>query len=421
MYKNFDQQANELCSFLVRAATTEGGRLHQAMLIQIDQVKMCMDTCIHRLKDISQKLVDLEPGVLTQQQTFDTVSQNQSRSRKSTSSNRSLLSIQAQKRAKADAAMAKLTFSAQEAELRKQQAILSEQEQLNSAKSIREKAIIDAELKLINDKKEIAAAVAEADALDRNLVPGLDMESMTNRSLRSLGTVNSMERVRQYIQNQCASSKSVPLPVPHNVPPLAAPSVLPYASMHLVPNFPPTSPSYVSPSMNDISSNAAYNGPSVPLHSTPFLHKSPKPQLPVKDEKLDLSQDLVYELQPEPAITPLNPSAKTFVPTSIENAETKAAAELGQFFLKKELLISRLTEFNEKPETYEAWKISFKRLVTDLKMTPSDELEMLGKWLGPTSKKYAESTRVTLPEVFSCYGNVLTVATVPQKRSKHPC
>jgi hypothetical protein len=49
----------------------------------------------------------------------------------------------------------------------------------------------------------------------------------------------------------------------------------------------------------------------------------------------------------------------------------------------------------KKPETYESWKVSFKRLVNVLSMSEIDGLDMLIKWLGPTSRTYAESTKIS--------------------------
>lgn len=64
--------------------------------------------------------------------------------------------------------------------------------------------------------------------------------------------------------------------------------------------------------------------------------------------------------------------------------------DFSKLFLKKELLMQRLRKYDDKPENYQMWKESFKLICTDLGLSPIEEFDLLLKYLGPESVKYAE-------------------------------
>ncbi|XP_070203230.1 uncharacterized protein [Littorina saxatilis] len=78
-------------------------------------------------------------------------------------------------------------------------------------------------------------------------------------------------------------------------------------------------------------------------------------------------------------------------------AGTGAQFDFTKFLLKKDLLLSRLTVFNEQPESFEVWRNSFPSVMKDLDLTPQEELDLLVKNLGPESSKYAYSLRSSNP------------------------
>ena len=95
------------------------------------------------------------------------------------------------------------------------------------------------------------------------------------------------------------------------------------------------------------------------------------------------------------------------VPTTVVKSENQVvkprnefsescAADFTKFLLRKDLTLSRLYQFNDKPESFRVWKCSFNEVVKELGVTPSEEVDLLIKWLGPESKKQALSIR-------SCY------------------
>ena len=85
----------------------------------------------------------------------------------------------------------------------------------------------------------------------------------------------------------------------------------------------------------------------------------------------------------------LNPSAPEFYPLS----QTGLVTNFTQFLLKKDLLLSRFSPFNDQAESYQTWKSSFTGIVKELNVSPFEELDLLVKWLGPESKRFASSIR----------------------------
>lgn len=67
--------------------------------------------------------------------------------------------------------------------------------------------------------------------------------------------------------------------------------------------------------------------------------------------------------------------------------------EITNFMLKKELLLTRITSFNDSPETYLGWKSTFQQVVKDLGVSAAEEVDLLIKWLGQESRKHAVSLK----------------------------
>ncbi|XP_052081778.1 uncharacterized protein LOC127719594 isoform X1 [Mytilus californianus] len=91
---------------------------------------------------------------------------------------------------------------------------------------------------------------------------------------------------------------------------------------------------------------------------------------------------------PVHSLGPLNPTARLFVPTQRNEAQ-----ELAKFMVKKDLITSRLISFDDQPSHYSSWKISFQHIMTELDTNPLEQLDLLMKYLGPSSKQHAQNIR----------------------------
>ena len=67
--------------------------------------------------------------------------------------------------------------------------------------------------------------------------------------------------------------------------------------------------------------------------------------------------------------------------------------DLSNYLLNKDLLLHRLTAFDDSAQNYTVWKVGFVNILKELKVSPIEELDQLTKWLGPELKKYALSIR----------------------------
>ena len=71
-----------------------------------------------------------------------------------------------------------------------------------------------------------------------------------------------------------------------------------------------------------------------------------------------------------------------------------ALSDITRFMYRKDFLLSRFVNFDDKPESYESWRASFQSVTRELGVTPFEEMDLLVKWLGPESCKFAKSIRV---------------------------
>ena len=65
--------------------------------------------------------------------------------------------------------------------------------------------------------------------------------------------------------------------------------------------------------------------------------------------------------------------------------------DISRYRLRKEFLLNRFVTFDDKPETFPAWKTSFSSVIKELRATPFEEMDLLVKWLRPTSSQFAKN------------------------------
>ena len=63
--------------------------------------------------------------------------------------------------------------------------------------------------------------------------------------------------------------------------------------------------------------------------------------------------------------------------------------------MKKDLVFARLSKFDNHPESYLAWKESFKSVMREIGITSSEELDLLVQYLGPQSHEHAVSIKAS--------------------------
>lgn len=94
----------------------------------------------------------------------------------------------------------------------------------------------------------------------------------------------------------------------------------------------------------------------------------------------------------------LNPAAQVFcMPSGHQSVADRHHTDMNydssKYLLKKDLLLTRLTMFNDQTEYYHGWKETFKNVVLEIGANSSEEIDLLLKWLGPCSKRQTMSLK----------------------------
>ncbi|XP_063397214.1 uncharacterized protein LOC134681506 [Mytilus trossulus] len=276
-------------------------------------------------------------------------SSRRSGAKTSSSRNTSTSSVYLKSKAKAEAAKVRLQYVQEEAELKKKQANLDEQFEIETAKfkaaAQKEKAELNAELEVLAYKKEVAAAEAEVEVLQSE-----GSDERTEISCSGIKSIAS-KRTQAYVAEQSSLKlNSVLQPGPEFEIPYMVPSTRNEPQkLFDIP--------YVVPSVA-----------SEPLSQTDQIHE----ETPIMEQA---------EIQNK----------------TIEKIDNSVTSDLTRFLLKKELLLSRLINFNDKPEFYCTWKSSFTNIMTELQVTPIEEIDMLVKWTGLESRQHVLNIKSSNP------------------------
>lgn len=227
-------------------------------------------------------------------------------------------------RAKAEAAKARIAFTEKEAELRKKQAILQEEQAMVAATAQRKQEELEADLGLPRDKKLYAEAAAEVEVFET--VSEWRGSESRHDSLTSRHMENPMDRTKDYVLNHSTHSDIIS---EGNEP----------RNVMRFPLFPLHISDITAPAMNEA--------------AAPLQH----------------------------------------ITEQSTSKEYNMGTEFGRFLVKKELLMSRFTKFQDDPIVYTVWKNTFKNITQELCVTHLEEIDLLLKWLGPESARQALSLR----------------------------
>ncbi|XP_038065714.1 uncharacterized protein LOC119735847 [Patiria miniata] len=106
-----------------------------------------------------------------------------------------------------------------------------------------------------------------------------------------------------------------------------------------------------------------------------------------------VSQSVDSNLTPSPVSQPVHPSpqASPFSANQrLQQQPVNIMSEMGNIMFRKELLALSLRGFNDSTPMYRTWKASIVSSVKELNIPPSQELNLVMKWLGNDSRKLVE-------------------------------
>ncbi|XP_060782945.1 uncharacterized protein LOC132890172 [Neoarius graeffei] len=87
------------------------------------------------------------------------------------------------------------------------------------------------------------------------------------------------------------------------------------------------------------------------------------------------------------------PALKSYPTSSNTNNDDSNISDFVRYFARRELVATGLLQFSDKPQNYRAWKRSFQNATRGLNLTPSEEMDLLFKWLGKESAEHIEHIR----------------------------
>lgn len=213
-----------------------------------------------------------------------------------------------------------------------------------------EKAKLEAELHTLQHEKEVAAAAAEAEILE-SAAAELELDERRGDFV-ALPHESAEKRTSDYVDSVTHHSQ---------------------LSSHKVHAFCP------------------------PLHHNPAQVRAPKPRSsppnnaihqPYSAEHTDMESHLRPSYQPAQGQThsrsteyqpPSPPSKKTVHPS--RTTDDAGMSDIARYLVRRELVNSGLSKYDNHPENYWAWKASFISAIEGLRLTASEELDLLVKWL----------------------------------------
>ena len=242
-----------------------------------------------------------------------------------------------------------------------------------------EKAKMEAALATLKLDKEIAAAEAEAQALE-STAQDLGKGSRAS-NVGVLPPQLPQERTSEYVERHSQEGYNPVL----TEPPQSQPQLDDLAKISATPNL--------------------YDGntdtrPRIP--TTPLLKPDP-----------DDDPHNFYTMRPKQPFTPTFGEQTPQIPF----ADRTGFGDIARFLVRRELLSSSITKFDDRPESYWAWRSSFLNSIEGTDLTSSEELDLLSKWLGPQSSAHvkriravhisdpAQGLRMVWSRLNECYGS----------------
>ncbi|XP_060562315.1 uncharacterized protein LOC132721944, partial [Ruditapes philippinarum] len=259
----------------------------------------------------------------------------------------SRVSVASKKRVEAEVHQSKLLFKKKEAEVLRKKAMIKEELDRTVARTLRQNTELEVDLDIIKLESEHAVAIKELQAL----------EDTCNYNEDGFSVVDRKEFTERYIDElQETSTMRTPSPLKHQ-------------------HFQPTPKVDLHQYSVSIDKHSV-NNTGVYTHMNKV--EPPHPQQILTSD--NITQPNCYKQYS----SMLNPNATPF-----NEKDNKIIHGLSQFLLKKDLQLSRLTHFDDKPETFLSWKASFNNIASSLELSHHEEIDLLVKYLGPESRKFA--------------------------------
>ncbi|XP_033745498.1 uncharacterized protein LOC117331014 [Pecten maximus] len=121
------------------------------------------------------------------------------------------------------------------------------------------------------------------------------------------------------------------------------------------------------------------------------LHMGPKMNQSTLDDLPPPGSYGNTHIEDDPPILPEHRQTNIVMPAQLINPSVH---ELTKYIMRKDITMQRLSSFSDKAEAFLMWKTTFRSVLDDLNVTDLEEIDLLIKYLGPDSRRHAESLRI---------------------------
>ncbi|XP_055071017.2 uncharacterized protein [Misgurnus anguillicaudatus] len=278
-------------------------------------------------------------------------------SRSSRSSRMSASMAAATARAQAEAARTRVSF------VKKENAIKLDKIKLEMSHKL-DKAKMEADLEVLQHEKEQAAALAQAEVLEAAVAA---MEDSISSASFSVSSHSKVERTKDYVEMQSGVELNKPKE---------------------------------TDIQNSNCSNKLYpetSDPNCSAHSLIKMNSEQDAFTELPSQPLDLSfRDEVKQEIYNPHASCF--SQRTPIPgwshsVPFHQPESSGMLDLAKYLARRELVNTSLVKFDDRPESFRAWKSAFVGATDGLGLTAGEELDLLIRWLGKESSDHVKRLR----------------------------
>ena len=266
-------------------------------------------------------------------------------------------------RAEAQAAKAEAAFAEKESKIKLEKA------RIEASLNV-EKTRLEVSLDTLQLEKKAAAAEAKAEALEAAIEEQEDFSSKLD-----LQPYDSAERIKEYVEDQAKYATCQSANENVSLPPIVTQHPPKAIEQCQIQDSKPSQDCQPKEHISVAGSQIEHTDTHTPHRSgrTPQKVCNSKGNMDTRNHAA-VSKDTTH------------PQSHQYADTTKANvADSQCMSDLVKFFARRELVSSGLLQFNDQPESYRAWKASFFNAIRGLKLTDSEEMDLLLKWLGTES------------------------------------
>ncbi|XP_034060527.1 uncharacterized protein LOC117538732 [Gymnodraco acuticeps] len=285
---------------------------------------------------------------LTEQHNMEVRSQSNTSSSSRRSSRLGINMLAAEARAKAEAARTKAAYAKRQVDMEV------------------EKARIDATLHALKEEGEAEAASAAANVLEAAV--DIEFKEHQNKSSHFSLAQQSMQRTSEYVNAHYNNQENYEMghQTNHEEQQAALSSLQAYPQHTEAPNI--------------IQS---------PSHQAPLSLYQQRPQIPLA------SQAHINALNHSPShyTNAAYNYPRGSTPSHVTTPRPSEISDLATYLARRDIVLSGLKMFDNKPENYLSWKAGFCNAIEGLNLKPSEELDLLTRWLDRESLQLVKILR----------------------------